>query len=154
MTAFGELDFLPAGSGVPRHASGETERVLGESCVTFCYLASKVTEISPPPHSIGRRRHKSLHGFKMGRRTVPTYGGRQVGWEIDIDTAIFGKYSLPQRIGIRKCMYLDTSSKLEISVFFRLSLCFLVNRHLKDPSSMSLHWKLNHSGFVQEDTFK
>lgn len=33
--ALGEPDFLNAGSGVPRHVSRDTERVLDASCVTF-----------------------------------------------------------------------------------------------------------------------
>ena len=71
-----------------RETGRETERERVQTCAKWklCHLL---------PHSTGRRYHKSLHGFNMGRNTGPSYGGRQEGWETYVDVAIFEVHSLP-----------------------------------------------------------
>ena len=98
MAVLGELDFLHTGSEVPRHVSKETERenerALGESHVTLSYSEKSQNTTSATCH--WEEVSKSPCGFDMRRNTGPTCGGRQEGWEIYVDVAIFGIYSLPQ----------------------------------------------------------
>lgn len=101
MAALEELDFLHVCSGVPRHVFKETERQTGEREREQTQTYAR-WQLSPLPHSTGRRSHKSRHGFNTGRNIGPTSGGRQEGRETYVDVAIFEVYSLPLWKEVRK----------------------------------------------------